>query len=243
MAEFTLSLAGITVKAECIYDTTGEYCRDFLCDGEAEVRVEVTQADIDREQEKSARADALEGRGKRIAYEPYLETLALYRKITDAFVEKDIMLFHGSAIEVDGQAYIFTAKSGTGKTTHTRLWQQLLGEKMSIVNGDKPLLKFASDGIYVCGTPWRGKEGYGSDSIVPVKAVCIIERAEKNSIRRISFAEAFPTLLQQTNRPEEAALVKRTLEMLNRLGAEVGLYRLGCNMDIEAARVAYEGMK
>ena len=58
----------------------------------------------------------------------YLETMAVYRKIEDKLLDYDTILFHGSAVAVDGVGYLFTAKSGTGKSTHTRLWREMLSE-------------------------------------------------------------------------------------------------------------------
>ena len=94
-------------------------------------------------------------------------------------IDFDVLLFHGSVVAVDGQAFLFTAKSGTGKTTHTRLWlKQIPG--CHVLNGDKPLLLFRNDGIYACGTPWQGKENYGTNEILPLKSICLFNRDIKN---------------------------------------------------------------
>ena len=152
-------------------------------------------------------------------------------------------LFHGSCVAVDGQGYLFTAKSGTGKSTHTRLWREYLGDKAVMVNDDKPLLSVLESGVIVHGTPYNGKHKLGSNISVPLKAICILERAEENHIERITKAQAYAMLLQQVYRPQDSAQMAKTLQLIDKAAERTELYRLGCNMDISAAETAYNAMK
>ena len=152
-------------------------------------------------------------------------------------------MFHGSAIAVDGVAYLFTAKSGTGKSTHTALWRQVFGERAVMINDDKPLLKLTPEGVLVCGTPWNGKHGLGCNKMVPLKAICILERAEQNAITPMDAADVLPMLMQQSFRTGTTGGTVLLFDILDKLTKRVQLYRLGCNMDPQAAIVAYEGMK
>ena len=165
------------------------------------------------------------------------------RKICAKLLERETLLFHGSAIAVDGVAYLFTAKSGTGKSTHTALWRQVFKDRAVMINDDKPLLKLTSDGVLVCGTPWNGKHGLGCNKMVPLKAICILERAEQNTIHPVDAVEALPMLLQQSFRTGTPNGTVLLFDILDKLTKMVQLYRLGCNMDPQAAIVAYEGMK
>jgi hypothetical protein len=112
-----------------------------------------------------------------------------------------------------------------------------------MVNDDKPLIRLEETGAVVCGTPWDGKHRLSANLAVPLKAVCLLERAEKNVIRPITVSEAYPMLLQQVYRPMDPAALAKTLALLDRLAGAVRLWRLGCNMELEAARVAYDEMK
>ena len=76
---------------------------------------------------------------------------------------------------------------------------------------------------------------------VPLKAICILERAAENSIREISKKDSLPILLQQVYRPADAAALVKTLSLLDRMKEK--FYRLGCNMDISAARLSYHTMR
>lgn len=241
--DFVIRIAGRSIAVHAQYASTRSFCRDYLTGDEPELTVTVSRSDIDYEREKSAREDAAEGIPVRRFSDAYLETLAVYRKIAAGLLAYDTLLFHGSVVAVDGAAYLFTAKSGTGKSTHTRLWREVFGDRAVMVNDDKPLIRLDADGATVCGTPWNGKHRIGSNIAVPLKAICILERGAQNRIVPITFSEALPMLLQQVYRPSEPEPLQRTLALTERLGGCVGLYRMNCNMEPSAARTAYEGMK
>lgn len=239
----TYKIAEKRIRITSIYDGVHELCRDYTDEGEPDFSVEVTQSNIDYERERSAAEDRIENIPTRTFSDKYLETLAVYRQIAERMLEYDTLLFHGSVVAVDGEAYLFTAKSGTGKSTHTRLWREYFGERAVMVNDDKPLIKITDSGAVVFGTPWDGKHRMSSNIAVPLKAVCILERAENNRIETVDIKTAYPMLLQQSYRPKDQMLFIKTLELLDTLSKTVGLYKLGCNMDIQAAEVSYNGMK
>ena len=239
---FRIALAGQVIGVSALYEQTRTFCKNYLTDAPPSFEVAVTPADIAYERQRSARADELEGAAVREHADPYLETLAVYRKLAQLLVQDDILLMHGAVVAVDGQAYLFTAKSGTGKTTHTRLWMRQFGDRAVMVNGDKPLLHITSEGVTVYGTPWDGKEHLSTNTSCPLKALCILTRSETNHIERISKKEALPMLCQQSYRPCSPIGAQKMLALVDRLGSSVPLYRLGCNMEPEAALVAYHGM-
>ena len=166
-------IADKVVEVNSIYDEVHEYCSDYQTDEPADYSVTTTQADIDFERQKSAREHEIECIPIRHFSDSYLEELAVYRKIAEKMPEYDTFLFHGSVVAVDGVGYLFTAKSGTGKSTHTRLWRELLGSRAVMVNDDKPLICVSNDEITVFGTPYNGKHRLGSNIAVPLKAICI----------------------------------------------------------------------
>ena len=225
--------AGIRIQLIPIHEECHSLLSAYSNDKPANFTVSITHHDISFERSRADHPDYSD---------VYLETLAVYRKIAEKMPEYDTFLFHGSTIAVDGKAYIFTAKSGTGKSTHARLWREMLGEKAVMVNDDKPLIRVHPDGsATVYGTPWDGKHHLSSNIAVPVRAICILERAQENHIREITKAEALPMLLQQMYRPADPAALAKTLTLIDRLN--VKLYRLGCNMEKEAAEVSYNAMK
>jgi hypothetical protein len=243
MCEFVMEIAGRRVAVTCTFERTRDFCKEYLAsDGPVDFSVLVHRDDVYAELEKSRLEAEVEGIPfvKLSAYD--YEQSALYRKLAEQLLAFDTLLFHGSAISVDGEAYLFTAASGTGKSTHTTLWRQTFGDRAVMVNDDKPLLRMVDGKVYVCGTPWNGKHNLGTKITVPLKGLCILERAKQNHIQPITLKEVLPLLMQQSFRPRNPVSVHRVLELLNKLSESTGLYRLGCNMDPEAATVAYQRM-
>jgi len=240
---FCIKLADTVVQIDPIYSYLQEYCKDYIVDAEPEFIIRTESSDIVFEQNCSDKEAAKEGHPPVAYSEDYLETLAVYRKIAVQLLKKQVLLFHGSVIAVDGEGYLFTAKSGTGKSTHTALWHRLFGARAVTVNDDKPLLKISGQEAIVYGTPWSGKHNLNKNISVPLKAICVLERAAENHIKRVNPREVYGMLLQQAYRPTEASAMQQTLQLVDRLMESTGFYRLGCNMDPSAAQVAYDGMK
>jgi len=236
-------IADKVVEVNSIYEEVHEYCSDYQTDEPADYSVTTTQADIDFERQKSAREDEIEGIPIRQFSDSYLEELAVYRKIAEKMLDFDTVLFHGSVVAVDGVGYLFTAKSGTGKSTHTRLWREYFGDRAIMVNDDKPLLHIGDSGVVAYGTPYNGKHRLSTNISVPLKALCILTRDNDNQIESITREQAYTMLLQQVYRPADMLKMTKTLALMDRLADSVKLYKLGCNMDISAAKIAYEGMQ
>ena len=170
----------------------------------------------------------------------YMSTGAsFYRQL----LKFDGMLLHASAVVVDGQAYLFSANCGTGKSTHTALWRKVLGEdRVQILNDDKPALRF-EDGIwYAYGTPWSGKTAQNINLRVPLKGICMLNRSEVNHIERYSGSKAIFDVFSQTARPPEVGSREKLLELMNKLFKNVPIWRLGCNMEDDAVYTSYNAM-
>lgn len=236
-------IADKVIEVNSIYESVHAYCKDYATGELSDFSVTITPDDIVSEKKKSDSEYAYEGLPAPDFSEALLEETAVYRKIAEKMPEFDTFVFHGSVIAVDGKGFLFTAKSGTGKSTHTRLWREYFGDKAVMVNDDKPMLKVTDRGVTAYGTPYNGKHHLGENIAVPLKAVCILTRGEKNTIVRIDRSEAYSMLLQQVYRPQDPVQMAKTLKLVDKMAESVGLYRLACNMDIEAAEVAYNGMK
>lgn len=154
------------------------------------------------------------------------------------------MLLHSSAVVVDGYAYLFSADSGTGKSTHTGLWKAHFGEKAYIINDDKPALRKVDGEWYVYGTPWSGKTNLNVNARVKLGAIVFLERSEKNWIEEIAAAEAVPKFIAQTTRKlYRESNMDLLLKHLNELFLEAPLYKMGCNISEDAVITAYEKIR
>ena len=118
-------------------------------------------------------------------------------KIADELPDRNKFLMHGALVAWKRTGYIFTAPSGTGKTTHVRLWEKYLGSDAEISNGDKPILEVKEDEIVAYGTPWAGKERLQKNTCVPVRGICFLRQSEINTIHKLSKKEALLLLLPQ----------------------------------------------
>ena len=236
-------IADVNIGVSSLYGSVHEYCRDYASTDEPDFEVVISQGDIDYERERSLKNALAEGRKPYDSTDDYLEELAVYRKISEMMPYYDRFLFHGSCIAVDGKGYLFTAPSGTGKSTHSRLWREYLGDKAVMVNDDKPIIKVSGNGITVYGTPYNGKHRLGENISVPLKALGVIERAEDNSAVPVKSTLIYPRMIQQMYRPSDPVALARSMSALDKMLAQTGLYLIRGNMDISAAQTAYDAMR
>ncbi len=151
------------------------------------------------------------------------------------------IMLHASCVEYEGKAYLFSARSGTGKSTHTHLWLEYLPGSR-IINDDKPAIR-CIDGIYYAyGTPWSGKTDESVNIGVPIAGIVFLSRGE-NSIKRIPGIKALKLFMDQTVRPRDKELMENMLEILNGVLTNVPIYEMTCDMSEEAVKTSYEGMK
>ena len=144
-------------------------------------------------------------------------------------------VLHASSIAWRGHGIAFSANSGTGKSTHVGLWQQLLGDEVTVVNDDKPAIVFEEDRAMLCGTPWSGKSAINTNVTVPLDAIVFIERGAENSIRRLDPLRSYFYLTSQLARPYyDVNLGEKLVEFGERLLANVPIYCLTCNISTEA---------
>lgn len=155
----------------------------------------------------------------------------------------DGMLLHASAVVMDGYAYLFSAPCGTGKSTHTALWQRVFGaDRAVILNDDKPALRWDGQQFLACGTPWSGKSHLNKNLCVPVAGVCMLRRGAENRIQPFGGVSAIRALLEQTVRPRDPAALSVLLDLTDKLLTHVSVWQMECNMDPEAAWVSHEAM-
>lgn len=237
-----VELAGHVITIETETSDLSKYFLGYFSRDSGDIHVRVEAKDIAFERDKSIREDVLEGIPPRKLSDEYLAFIAIQRRLAEILFDYETLVFHGSVVAVDGEAYLFTAKSGTGKSTHTRLWRELFGERAIMVNDDKPFLRITEEGVLAYGSPWNGKHGLGTNTCLPLRAICILERGEENAIREIPANDALFMLLQQSNRPMDKSKMPAYLELLDKLSRSVKFYRMSCNMDPEAAIMSYEEM-
>ncbi len=226
------NIAGILVDMEPKYPRTAKQSEAYIVaeSGKSNIKIRLSDEFLEAKQKENPHLD-LESCEYIWMGSEFYNALPLFKG----------MLLHSSAVVYENQGYLFSAPSGTGKSTHTQLWlKQFKGSY--ILNDDKPAIMLTDKGVYVYGTPFSGKTDLNVNIGVPLKGICALERGEKNIISRIDPDEALFRIMNQTVRPYEESRMEQMLDVLDKIVTEVPMYKLYCNMDPEAAVVSYTEM-
>ena len=242
MEAFTMEIAGLVTRVQPMFVTTREYCRDYLSNNVADFFVEVTEEDLAYEQKMLDQEAVEEGLKFRKFSGPFLERTSIQRKIAYELLNRDTVLLHGSTVGLDGNAYLFTAPCGTGKSTHTRLWREAFGCRAVTVNDDKTFLKITPSGVLAYGSPWSGKHGLQTNICLPLKGICFLSRGSENVITPAKPEDWVEELRHQSLIPESPAGQTKALALLDALAQQTPLWQLKCTKDIAAALVASNTM-
>ena len=242
MGQFQMKVAGQVARVTTLFESTEEYFRPYLTGEDADFAITTIQADMDLIQKLRIEEAIQEGIRIRHYNGPYLERASVQLKFAEHLFMHRTLLFHGSAVALDGEGYLFTADCGTGKSTHTRLWREVFGDRAVMINDDKPFLRITDSGVLVCGSPWSGKHGLDTNITVPLKGICILRRGPENRIAPISIPEALPMLCKQSHRPLDSGRYEEYLTLVDTLAAQVPLWQMECNKDPQAALVSQKAM-
>lgn len=242
MDAFTIEIAGLVTCVQPMFFSTREYCRSYLTEKRPEFYVEVTPEDLVRQRELLDQEADEEGLRRRKFTEPFLERAVIQDKLAQKLLERNTLLLHGSTVAVDGNAYLFTAPCGTGKSTHTRLWREVFGDRAVMVNDDKPFLKITTEGVLAYGSPWSGKHGLATNICVPLKGICLLQRGTENEIRPLAPEYGIALLREQAHIPEDSALRGSVFALVDALLEKVPLWEMSCNKEPVAAEIAYRAM-
>ena len=225
-----IRIAEINIKINHSYKYIPALCKDYIYQGsDYDFEINITEDEILDEINKSTEYDFPKW---------YAEGIVCYRKICHELYRFDAIMIHSSAISYQNECYLFTARSGTGKTTHTRLLYEYLKGEVKYVNGDKPIIRRINNIFYVYGTPWNGKENLGENVKVPLKALVFLERSEHNSVTTFDKKDLIKKIIPSIIMPTGDEEVNKTFNILSDVIDAIDTYTLKCNMDIEAAVVS-----
>ena len=229
---FQIETAGLVIRIENRFDYVRNLCRDYMTspDRPADIAVSVSEEELQLEAETAPGF---------FSGDASAEAVAAYKKISNALPAFDAFVMHSSAVAVDGRAYCFAAESGTGKSTLTRYWKEVLGDRLTVINGDKPIYRFQGEQLFAFGTPWCGKENWQANTSAPMKALCLLERGEENAVFPVNPFEVLGEMVHHFHLPGGGQVdMPRLVELMDRMISSVPVYRLRCRNDRSAAEKA-----
>ena len=233
MTELKINLANMIIHIQGVHDTLREYCKEYIATGKEkeDFTITVTNEEIQNERKNSEYKEKSNN---------YIEIIMTLLKIADELPDRNKFLMHGAVVAWKRRGYIFTAPSGTGKTTHVRLWKKYLGSDVEIINGDKPILEVKEEKIIAYGTPWAGKERFQKNTSVPIQGICFLRQSKTNNIRRLNRREALLLLLPQIYIMSDSKKAGKTLELFGEVLERIPVYEFRCNISKEAVNCSFE---
>lgn len=229
--EFDVRIAEQDFKISYFYPGIRELYRDYECaEAEMPMPIQVTTEEIEECHKKIPELSI-----------EYAESSCIYQAIAEKLPEHRRLLVHGASITWRGRGLLFTAPSGTGKTTHISLWRKYLGDQVDIINGDKPILAVEDD-ITIYGTPWGGKENWQKNRKADLCGICFLSQGRENQICPLCPADAVEYMIRQTYLPGTAQAAAYTLDLADQLLQKVPLWELSCDMSEDAVRCSFEAM-
>lgn len=161
----------------------------------------------------------------------YLSRIFSYFTITEGGV-----VLHGVLMEYNGKGVIISAPSGTGKTTHARMWRDT--QRALIINGDRALCRKIDGKWTGFGMPWCGTSGEYINRSIQIDAIVVLEQAKENSVEKLDILQAFNHMMQNITAPTwEKKLLNKAMDCLEDMVNEIPVYKLKCTPDIEAVEV------
>ena len=160
----------------------------------------------------------------------YNEYLLTQYAMVYIITKSNAILFHGSSFIYKNKGIILTAKSGTGKSTHSRLWQKY--EDIIVVNDDKNIIRIEDGALVLYPSPWSGKHMLDNNIKTTLDAIVFLSQAHDNEVNIMSPIVAFKKILGQIDMPSDRnkEIWNKTVDKL----LELPIYSLECNMDKEA---------
>ena len=236
---FRIKIGNIITDILTNHSYVKKICEPYFSDEQANCKICIDKADIDDERKALLKIGGEGERPHEETADRFVEVYAVLHKLLEVLPCYDMLFMHGSAIQFNGKAYIFVAPSGTGKSTHTRLWKERFGEAVTVINDDKPFLVFRHDKVYLCGTPWRGKHNIGQNLTAELGGICILSRGEINRIYHVDGTDAVRDIIQQSNLHRYKNNAVLALDLIDKLLKTIPVYRLFCTATPEAVDVCY----
>lgn len=225
-------IAGLRVSITVRGELLRKRCEKYRCDfeGEPDIVINIGDEAYRKAVERYAPLSADEAE--------YLDTGCIFYFY---LLDFDGFMLHSSCISYNGKAYLFSADSGTGKSTHTGLWKKYI-DGVEYVNDDKPAIRLIDGKFHAIGTPWSGKTDQNCDVSLPLGGVVLLGRGKENVIYRANAVEAVTAIFRQTIMPIVPESTETLTELIDKLLTTVPTYHFECNISEDAVKTSFEAL-
>lgn len=234
---FRILVADLFIDIEPRYASIKELCRDYLIPREEgrDPDILIHISDLELQREISACSWPVRPETA--------EIICISKALGRELPRFDALFLHGATFTACGKTFAISADSGTGKTTLLRYCRDLLGDRLTILNGDKTIIRCRKGQVTAYGTPWCGKEGWGENTSSSLTGIILLSRGEKNQMEEVDPVTHLSALVRQVYIPEEGFEYSEKLtEILDHLLEQIKVYRIRCRKDPDAARVLFKGI-
>lgn len=227
--------ANLSIDMNCNYPTMQRRSRKYQVSesGVVDIRLSVTPEQMKRLLQEQPHLTPEEA-----------EQILLGNQFSSRLLAYHGLVLHASAISYQGKGILFSANSGIGKSTHTRLWQTIYGSsQVPIINDDKPAIRYdqSCKEFMVYGTPFSGNSEENANLSCPLHAIVFLEQSPDNRIRPLAPSESLLRMLSQTLRPKQnVAYMEHLLGTLDEILTQIPVYLLQCNMECSAVELVVQ---
>ena len=227
MAHFKIKVADLLVDVVAKGELTARICTPYLVDSAfTDISIYATPAQIKKKMASMPIP----------LTEEQAECICLHENLALKLVYHDAFVLHAALLSYKGKGYAIVAPRGVGKTVHAQMWQKRFGAEVTIVNGDKPILRRQSDGSYLAyGTPWCGKEGQGVNAAVSLDGICLLSRGPRDIIRPLTPEGYVNGIIRQVVFPTDTPSMIRGAHLLGDLIRTVPAIAAECTPTANAA--------
>ena len=227
-----IKVADFNVQINNKFGLIENQCRNYISYfDKADFVIEVSDEDIAAEK-------------LRPTYQPrfsdaYIETVIVYRKLCFMLPERDAIMLHSAVFKLEDKVIALVANSGVGKTTHMMNFKKLFGDALTVINGDKPIIRYIGSEVFVYGTPWCGKEGMNTNTKEKLTDVCFLNRSSSSSVYQIEKSKAVGRILKQIYLPKTDLAANNTLKMLDMILTKCRVWEINCTKEKDSAKISY----
>lgn len=226
-------IAGITVDIKTKFEYSAKILQPYICQNFNEPLYSISA--------NMSEIENIISQNNQIT-PPKAELMIISLKFNKNALRFGKISLHASAFEFRGKGYLFSANSQVGKSTQTKLWQQMFPNEITIINDDKPIISVQNNVPIVYGTPFSGGSEKDANILVPIDAIFFIKRADKCNLRKLNNLEACQKFMENTIYKGNRDFMSALLDIMDKICCNTNFYELECTQTTESVECVYKSI-